>query len=175
MFGIQRNVQPRTRLEPPSQQQVPCNLFNEIFKIVTPLPIFLGVPTNVVSQLADRLKIRRNYVGAVLGGAGSNHPEPPIVSHSSKPKEEPHQSIDWVSRFTANHDPTTNRVPSRTRANQIGEIATFAEGRQAYRSVQNFHTKALFGPSKLPHQHQSFVRSFQNSHTNIKLITTLCL
>lgn len=105
MFGIQRNVQPRTRLEPPSQQQVPCNLFNEIFKIVTPLPIFLGVPTNVVSQLADRLKIRRNYVGAVLGGAGSYQPEPPIVSHSSKPKEEPHQSTDWVSRFTANHNP----------------------------------------------------------------------
>jgi hypothetical protein len=55
----ERNVQPRTRLEPPSQQQVPCNLLNEIFKIV----IFLGVPTNVVSQLADRLKIRRKYAG----------------------------------------------------------------------------------------------------------------
>ena len=44
MFGIQKNVQPRTRLKPPSQQQVLCNLFNEIFNIVTPLLVFLGVP-----------------------------------------------------------------------------------------------------------------------------------
>ena len=99
-----------------------------------------------------------------LGGAGSNQPELSIVTHSSKPKKQPHGSSFHgkpIDHHSIIPNPTANHVPIRRRVNQIGEIIAFAEGRQA-----------LFGPSK---NFQSFVRSFQNFHTNTKLITTLCL
>jgi hypothetical protein len=76
-----------------------------------------------------------------------------------KVKKKQRQSMIGVCRVTANqiiitpqslHNPTANHIPNRTRANQIGEITAFAEGRQALSQ-----TRPSVRP-KPPHQHQIY-------------------